>query len=182
MFYQPDYCNHCGEKIEAAARPFWQNSRFCESCREDFKFQEWSPRIAGLICVLAGLFGIGSFLQKDEKPLQLNSRRIAEAAPETPRKTKELTLPNAANTQVSANSVNQNPLANGSGKTLAAQPPQKPENVTPVTAADAEPTYFCGAATKKGTPCSRRVKGGGRCWQHQGQPAILPAEKLRAEK
>lgn len=30
--------------------------------------------------------------------------------------------------------------------------------------------YFCGAITKKGTPCSRRVKSPGRCWQHIGQP------------
>ncbi|WP_208810027.1 DUF3157 family protein [Riemerella anatipestifer] len=25
---------------------------------------------------------------------------------------------------------------------------------------------YCGAPTKKGGPCSRRVSGGGRCWQH----------------
>lgn len=25
----------------------------------------------------------------------------------------------------------------------------------------------CGARTQKGTPCKRRVKGGGRCWQHK---------------
>ncbi|HEX9961513.1 MAG TPA: hypothetical protein VGB00_11305, partial [Pyrinomonadaceae bacterium] len=41
-----------------------------------------------------------------------------------------------------------------------------------------EAVYFCGAPTKKGTPCSRRVKGGGRCWQHAGQTALLPPEKL----
>ncbi|ASZ12413.1 hypothetical protein CK934_16325 [Chitinophaga sp. MD30] len=25
---------------------------------------------------------------------------------------------------------------------------------------------YCGALTKKGTPCRRKVRGGGRCWQH----------------
>ena len=36
-----------------------------------------------------------------------------------------------------------------------------------------EAVYFCGAATKKGTPCSRRVKRPGeRCWQHAGMPAM----------
>lgn len=35
-----------------------------------------------------------------------------------------------------------------------------------------EPVYFCGALTKKGTPCTRRVKTKGRCWQHKGQPAV----------
>jgi hypothetical protein len=41
-----------------------------------------------------------------------------------------------------------------------------------------EQTYTCGARTKKGTPCSRRVHGPVRCWQHKGAPAMLPAEKL----
>jgi hypothetical protein len=38
--------------------------------------------------------------------------------------------------------------------------------------------YICGARTKKGTPCSRRVHGPVRCWQHKGQPAMLPPDKL----
>jgi len=42
-----------------------------------------------------------------------------------------------------------------------------------------EQLYTCGARTKKGTPCSRRVHGPVRCWQHKGAPAMLPQEKLR---
>ncbi len=54
---------------------------------------------------------------------------------------------------------------------------------TVTTAADApieasEKVYFCGAETKKGTLCTHRVKGGGRCWQHVGQTAMLAQEKL----
>jgi len=41
-----------------------------------------------------------------------------------------------------------------------------------------EQTYICGARTKKGTPCSRRVHGPVRCWQHKGAAAMLPPEKL----
>lgn len=41
-----------------------------------------------------------------------------------------------------------------------------------------EVVYICGARTKKGTPCSRRVHGAVRCWQHKGLPAMLPPEKL----
>ncbi len=41
-----------------------------------------------------------------------------------------------------------------------------------------EEVYVCGARTKKGKPCSRRVHAPGRCWQHKGVPAMLPAEKL----
>jgi len=46
---------------------------------------------------------------------------------------------------------------------------------TPVTVGQ---TYTCGARTKKGTPCSRRVHGPVRCWQHKGAPAMLSQEKL----
>ena len=53
------------------------------------------------------------------------------------------------------------------------------------TASEAPPTpppieqnYTCGARTKKGKPCSRRVHGPIRCWQHKGLPAMLPLEKL----
>ena len=42
-----------------------------------------------------------------------------------------------------------------------------------------EEIYICGARTKKGTPCSRRVHGPVRCWQHKGLPAMLPQEKLK---
>ena len=42
----------------------------------------------------------------------------------------------------------------------------------------AEVVYVCGARTKKGTPCQRRVRGPGRCWQHRGLQAILPPSKL----
>jgi hypothetical protein len=41
-----------------------------------------------------------------------------------------------------------------------------------------EEVYLCGAETKKGTPCSRRVHGPVRCWQHKGARAMLPPEKL----
>jgi hypothetical protein len=37
---------------------------------------------------------------------------------------------------------------------------------------------LCGARTKKGTMCTRRVHGAVRCWQHLGKPAMLPPEKL----
>jgi hypothetical protein len=39
--------------------------------------------------------------------------------------------------------------------------------------------YLCGARTRKGTPCHRRVHAAGeRCFQHKGMPAMVPLEKL----
>jgi len=45
-----------------------------------------------------------------------------------------------------------------------------------------EAAYYCGAETKKGTPCTRKVKGNVRCWQHTGMRAMLPPEKLLIQK
>jgi hypothetical protein len=61
---------------------------------------------------------------------------------------------------------------------------QRPASVSSHGEAPAQPTitveqnYLCGARTKKGTPCSRRVHGPVRCWQHKGAKAMLPLEKL----
>ena len=52
----------------------------------------------------------------------------------------------------------------------------QPEHGAQPTATDQ--LYTCGARTKKGTPCSRRVHGPVRCWQHKGERAMLPQEKL----
>lgn len=41
-----------------------------------------------------------------------------------------------------------------------------------------ETVSICGARTKRGTPCSRKVRGTGRCWQHRGKAAMLPAARL----
>jgi hypothetical protein len=42
-----------------------------------------------------------------------------------------------------------------------------------------EEVYICGARTKKGTPCSRRVHGPVRCWQHKGMPSIIPVVPIK---
>jgi hypothetical protein len=46
-----------------------------------------------------------------------------------------------------------------------------PPIATPETAA-----VFCGARTRKGTPCRRLVKAGQRCAQHRGKPSLLKSE------
>ncbi len=50
--------------------------------------------------------------------------------------------------------------------------------VTSVAPVVTDEVYLCGARTKKGTPCSRRVHGPVRCWQHKGAKEMLPQEKL----
>jgi hypothetical protein len=64
----------------------------------------------------------------------------------------------------------------GSATTYGAPAPTTTPSPAP------EQLYTCGARTKKGTPCSRRVHGPVRCWQHKGAPAMLPQEKLRIKE
>ncbi len=37
----------------------------------------------------------------------------------------------------------------------------------PLSGSAAPVSSLCGAPTQKGTPCQRKVSGGGRCWQHK---------------
>ena len=60
-------------------------------------------------------------------------------------------------------------------RTASASTQSGPTAQAPITV---EQMYICGARTKKGTPCSRRVHGPVRCWQHKGEKAMLPVEKL----
>lgn len=62
-----------------------------------------------------------------------------------------------------------------SGSSLASAPGTTASTTANTIEAD---VYICGARTKKGTPCSRRVHGPVRCWQHKGMPAMLKQEKL----
>jgi hypothetical protein len=61
---------------------------------------------------------------------------------------------------------------------LVIQRPASPHTSTTPEPPAIEANYICGAKTKKGTPCSRRVRGPVRCWQHKGAKAMLPVEKL----
>ena len=69
------------------------------------------------------------------------------------------------------------PLSNSqsAGRQLTSTPGTTATSAANTIEAD---VYICGARTKKGTPCSRRVHGPVRCWQHKGMPAMLPQERL----
>ena len=189
MLYTPKYCNQCGEKIE---RENWSARivrRFCETCEVEFKGHDWLVTSGAAVLLLLGLFGAGNLLFKSEKPPEIKPAQLAQSSPverggslrgqknAAPDPVNE--MPTQAAGQTTANQTIQKPPS------LVSKPPS-PNNQPPAAVRasenkspdDGAPDYFCGAMTKKGMPCSRRVKGGGRCWQHQGQPAILPPEKL----
>ena len=177
MLYKPKYCCHCGEQIERIEWFPWTSRRFCETCSAENKIYDWLPRGLVAFGVLFSIFGLGAYLSggKREAPVAVKQNRSENPKPlPTPENQKVVS-------QASANAqpLLQQPSVNNQTKPVLQAPKTEPiqkEN------ASKEIAYFCGAQTKKGTPCSRRVKGGGRCWQHAGQPAILPPEKLVASQ
>jgi hypothetical protein len=184
MNYKPKYCCQCGEKIERIKWTIFSSRRFCQLCETDFALQEWTPRVAVFLGLLFGFVGFSGFFQAREKPLNIASIRPAERTTGTKNSSVNL----ASNEKSASNFLGKSSPQNTAN--TAAPPPHQTavsaKQETPLKAAENQvndaPTYFCGAATKKGAPCSRRVKGGGRCWQHSGQPAVLPPEKLIANR
>lgn len=188
MPYKPKYCCQCGEKIDRITWKLWTSRRFCELCETDFSVYDWTIRLLFGIALLLGVLGIGSILQKPEKQLTFATNQFAGSAANN--KSANVSVKSETPTLNSNSSKSSQPAAK-TVDTLERTPTQsvlphanlKNQPVESFSLEEASETvYFCGAQTKKGTLCSRRVKGGGRCWQHAGQPAMLPQSKLLAAK
>jgi hypothetical protein len=187
MFYTPKHCCECGEKIEASGRKLFKSPRFCEICETDFIAYDWAPRVIIGLALVFGIFGIGSLLKKSDKPLNIATTPQVSVTSNRNQSVQNSQVSANANVLTVAQSQPANSIARSTASTEAIVLNQKhqqaKQNLTDGSQNSAlETVYFCGAQTKKGTPCSRRVKGGGRCWQHTGQPAMLPAEKLVASR
>jgi hypothetical protein len=173
MLYKPKFCCECGERIFRKEWRIWTSRRFCESCEIDKKSDELFWKFIAIALFLFGLFGVGSLL--------LNKKNIE--------KPKSFVLISENNNKAQA--ISQEKRAGDLNVKQANYLPESSTNIVNFTdrlgqterkniktGGGTEKIYFCGAMTRKGTYCRRRVKGGGRCWQHIGQPAILPEENL----
>lgn len=155
--YRPNFCAECGSGVERLRWRVWTSGRFCPACEKRLGGKRLVAGATLCACLLALGFGLG---------------RAARHAP--PRVVIERQFSAAAATTVRAGIDG---AAAGDGASTG-------RTYGPDGAADERPTdplevvSVCGARTKKGTPCSRRVRGIGRCWQHRGKPAILPKDKL----
>ncbi|MGI8495344.1 MAG: hypothetical protein ACR2L1_08550 [Pyrinomonadaceae bacterium] len=179
MFYTPKHCCECGEKIDENTRNFFSSRRFCEICESEFKIVDWLPRLFFVVCSVVAVIGIGSSLRKTDQPLSISTAPLVSVSSKENRNPQVLTSQiNQTAADNSDFSKKQAPLLDANKKTALSKPEQREGLQNPVS----ETVYFCGAQTKKGIPCSRRVKGNVRCWQHKGQPAMLPPDKLIAEK
>ena len=187
MLYEPKYCSNCGERIQRTETKMFSSRKFCELCKTEYKFEEFLPKAAALLLIVFGVWGFSSSFIKSEESLEVKEvSRTGEFQKNTKRALKTANLQSDISDKQDISTLasgeitpeNQIPQTNvlpkgNSINTRTTDDTQKTPDV---------PVYFCGAETKKGTPCSRRVKGGGRCWQHIGRQAMLPAKDLIANK
>jgi hypothetical protein len=188
MFYKPKYCAECAAELQDYGESFWLKSRFCEVCQPNFNKIELVSKFGGAgIAAVATIFGIGTLLQKSvEIPLNVAKTEIVSIAP-APKPTQKVENkpPNVIVQPKQVEANRQGALKSKELETQAKNPTadKKTQSTVREASSDTVPevVYFCGAKTKKGTPCARKVKGNERCWQHLGQDAILPAKDLRIQ-
>ena len=149
--YKPNFCAECGTKVLRLRWHFWTSRKFCDACARKLR----RARVVGPVLVSLALIISGYVAGRSRRP----------APP-------PLTIIRRADS----------PLSDGQAQRPSALAPiatQSGSASTQDSAATVEvDVYLCGARTKKGTPCSRRVQSPRRCWQHKGMPAMLPQEKL----
>ena len=166
MLYRPHFCCNCGEKIERVDWSILSSRRFCDLCQTEHGAKDWSLKLIsvfGLVCLMAA---VSSFFRPSTPAVETISTGSIAAIRADGR-------PSSANLNTTANPPLQSQNETNVNAVTASSRPGNVTNAIAVTKTT-EAVYYCGAATKKGTPCSRRVKHAGeRCWQHQGMPSIL---------
>lgn len=148
-----NFCSECGARLNRKGWRFLVHGELCATCTGRLGSSWRVPvTLVGLIALTA--FSLGRYLRPPAAPLII--QRLANSPLSD--------LPVSQDGSVSADSRSDRSSSR--------------EMTRAVTAND-DTVYICGARTKKGTPCRRRVHAAGeRCFQHKGLPAILPLEKL----
>lgn len=159
--YRPNFCVDCGERIRRARWLPWTSRRFCPKCATRLRRATRVVPLAGVLAITCAAWIVGRESSPAPPPLVIERGAFATAAP--PTSTEVI----AAN-NVAGNAATPSSSASASVPHTIALPIEDPNGVVSI----------CGARTKKGTPCSRRVRGTGRCFQHKGRGAMLSASKL----
>jgi hypothetical protein len=151
--YRPNFCAECGHKLLRLRWHFWTSRKFCNDCARRLRKARLLPLLIGSFSLLVAGYVIG----RARRPLP-----------------PPLIIERSANSPLTDN---QPPPTGSAPASTFSSGSASPGTQTALSTIE-EPVYMCGARTKKGTPCSRRVHGPVRCWQHKGMPAMLPQAKL----
>ena len=167
MFYRPHFCCHCGEKIVRARWTPLTSRRFCEFCAVEQKQHDLLPRAATIAAILFGFAGLTAYLGGSGTARVTDTRTaVHKIKSETDKVSPDRSSANAKPGSLPGGTLpNTSPAISNLASSNTKQRAIDRNSST-------DPVNYCGAMTKKGTACTRRVKTSGRCWQHAGQPAI----------
>ena len=151
--HSPNFCVECGERMARRGWRGWLNPHFCKDCARRLGRSGRLKAIVIISIIAGSAFAIGRYSRPPAPPL------LIQRSPNSP---------------LSDLPVNPNDVV----RTLNRKESSATGPVAALSSVD-EPGYICGARTKKGTPCHRRVHAvGERCFQHKGLPAMVALEKL----
>jgi hypothetical protein len=162
---QPNFCVECGARLTASPWRIWLG-QFCKDCAPRNRRTLITRFLITATALIALGFACGRYYRTATPPL---------------------TIERAANSPLSDLPVNSNSSPGNPGRqsrTTAGSDSLSKDGVADSAAGAAssnleDAVYLCGARTRKGTPCQRRVHMlGERCYQHKGRPAMVPLEKL----
>lgn len=172
--YKPNFCAECGERVLRERWRVWTSRRFCPACAPRLR-RNWRAPLLACCALLGAGFAAGRLMRPAPPPLTIERGSLPLPG----------LLAKSAAGQARDASVN-GAASNAPSQTGSTRPVEGDATNFSHDGAGAlerttdpdELVYICGARTKKGAPCQRRVRGAFRCWQHRGMPAILPPEKL----
>ena len=148
-----NFCSECGNRRTRKGWRSWVGGGLCENCARRLG-SGWRRPLMIIALIAVAAFAFGRYLRPSPPPLIIQ-RMANSPLSDSP-----------VNLNESAKAVNRKPNGSSNAPALASDPID-------------DAVYICGARTKKGTPCRRRVHvAGERCYQHKGMPAMVPLEKL----
>ena len=167
MLYRPAFCCNCGEKIQRDQWRVWTSRRFCPLCETEHKGIDLLPRVIIGFGLIMTVFGFAEYVRRPPREAK-NEDVFRSSQFRSELKSAPKLNEGTSNANVQSNSTIPANFANASQTQLNEQPKQEK------TTSD-ETVYYCGAITKRGTPCTRRVKTKGFCWQHARSGQVAPA-------
>lgn len=167
MVFRPKFCCNCGERIERIEWHLWTSRRFCELCATEYKHIDLVPIAAVGLGFLLSVLGLSSYFRgPDRVPVVSRNgeprntvRQLKSAPPASIASSNGVQPPQPVN------------AANVGNFDSTVQKNEQPVRTAPTSD---NAVFYCGAITKKGTPCTRRVKVKGFCWQHSKPGQIAP--------
>lgn len=136
------FCSACGEPIKIKNFTFPTLGLLCVRCSPHFR-RERVLVLAGFFLCLSAVFAIARYTAPNQSffyigtPVESSTDRLAD--------------PTGATSSLAEANREISPVQE-------AKPPTEPGRSV---------DSICGAPTKSGRPCRRKVNGGGYCWQHR---------------